>query len=105
MPNKNIGVLYFLGSGQFYNRIDRDKFNTSFVSREEVRKITQFKTDKRKSGKTKPQIHHGKFKNCEFNKEKFMSEIKSYPPNKPIKIKVSKTNMTYGATELCKSPE
>lgn len=23
----------------------------------------------------------------EFNKEKFMSEIKSYPPNKPIKIK------------------
>lgn len=34
-----------------------------------------------------------------------MSEIKSYPPNKPIKIKVSKTNMTFGATELCKSPE
>lgn len=33
-----------------------------------------------------------------------MSEIKSYPPNKPIKIKVSKTNMTFGATELCKSP-
>lgn len=32
MPNKNIGVLYYLGSGQFYNRIDRDKFNTSFVS-------------------------------------------------------------------------
>lgn len=62
MPNKNIGVLYFLGSGQFYNRIDRDNFNTSFVSREEVRKIAQFKTDKRKSGKTKPKIHHGKFK-------------------------------------------
>lgn len=38
MPNKNIGVLYVLGSGQFYNRIDRDKFNTSYVSREEVRK-------------------------------------------------------------------
>lgn len=34
-----------------------------------------------------------------------MSEIKSYPPNKPIKIKVSKTNMTFGATELCKSLE
>lgn len=59
MPNKNIGVLYFLGSGQFYNRIDRDNFNTSFVSREEVRKIAQFKTNKRKSGKTEPKIHHG----------------------------------------------
>lgn len=34
----------------------------------------------------KPKIHHGKFKNYEFNKEKSMSEIKSYPPNKPIKV-------------------
>lgn len=39
MLNKNIGVLYFFGFGQFYNCIDRDKFNISFVLREEVRKI------------------------------------------------------------------
>lgn len=53
----------------------------------------------------KPKIHHGKFKNYEFNKEKSMSEIKSYPPNKPIKVKISITNMTFGATGLCKSPK
>lgn len=84
ISNENIDVLNFLGSGKSYNQIDRDRFNTSFVSKEEACKLSQFNTDKEKSGKIKPKIHHGKFENYEFNKEEFMSEIKSYPPNKPI---------------------
>lgn len=84
MSNENIDVLHFLGSDKSYNQIDRDRFNTSFASKEEACKLSQFKTDKEKSGKIKPKIHHGKFENYEFSKEEFMSEIKSYPSNKPI---------------------
>lgn len=39
---------------------------------------------RKKTGKIKPQIHHVKFENYEFKKEELISEIKSYPPNKPI---------------------
>lgn len=80
MSNKNIDVLHFLGSGKSYNQIDRDRFNSTFVSKEDACKHSQYKTDKEKTGKIKPKTQHGKFENYEFKKE-FISEIKSYPPN------------------------
>lgn len=48
-------------------------------------------------------IYYGKFKNYEFNKEKFMFEIKSYFLNKLIKVKISIINMMFGVIGLCKS--
>lgn len=84
MSNENIDVLHFLGSGKSYNQIDRDRFNSTFVSKEDACKHSQYKTDKEKTGKIKPKTHHGKFENYEFKKEEFISEIQSYPSNKPI---------------------
>lgn len=57
-----------------------DRFNSTFVSKEDACKHSQYKTDKEKTGKIKPKTQHGKFENYEFKKE-FISEIKSYPPN------------------------
>lgn len=63
MSNENIVVLHFLCSDKSYNQNDRDIFNTSLVSKEETCKLSQFKTDKEKSGEKTPKIHHGKFEN------------------------------------------
>lgn len=39
MSNENIDVLHILGSDKSYNQIDRDRFNTSFVSKDEACKL------------------------------------------------------------------
>lgn len=93
MSNENIDVLNLLGSGKSYNQIDRDRFISTFVSKDEARKHCEYKTDKEKTGKIKPKIHHGKLENYEFKKE-FISEIKSFPPNKPINWSKFAKNMT-----------
>lgn len=79
MSNENIDVLHFLGSGTSYNQIDRDRFNSTFVSKEDACKHSQYKTDKEKTGKIKPKTHHGKFDNYELKKKNSSPKFKAIP--------------------------
>lgn len=105
MTNNDNDVTLLLSTGKSYSQYERERLTLCFNSKADAEKTRNDTNSKESTGKIKPRKHHGKYDSYEFEKEKFLEEIRNKPPNSIVnwtrlaskyKLKSKKLNTTPG---------
>jgi hypothetical protein len=79
LGNKENDVTNFLSSSKSFSQYNKERMDTFFVPKSIAETIVQKRFGDEKAQRRKPKVSIGKFSNYQFDKTKFLQDMKSIP--------------------------
>ena len=84
LGNKENDVTNFLLSSKSFSQYNKERMDTFFVPKSIAETNVQKRFEDEKAQRRKPKVSIGKFSNYQFDKTKFLQDMKSIPSVTPV---------------------